>query len=305
MNGLLDMFPRRAASLERPTFWTAVAVSVLLHVLLLGKWLPQVQIRLPSLEEIEKEETSRSLVVQLAPPAAPAPAPPPAHAPRLQLAPTLRAPASVAARPRPAPPPPPVMALDNRAPNAPAPPPVTAPPVAPTPPAPTSDLSSYIEAQRRARMASASPSLFSQSAGRAPAPPVEDDAARGDRAIAANLGLNRAPSFGPDATKHGGGIFQIQRMGYSDAEFLFYGWNRDIRRNSTQRIEVTKGDAPNIQIAVVRRMIVIIRDHESGDFTWVSRRLGRDVVLSARAKDNAGLEDFMLQEFFFDNRLPR
>ena len=59
---------------------------------------------------------------------------------------------------------------------------------------------------------------------------------------------------------------------------MFFGWNKDIRRNSTQRIEVSKGDNANIRIAVVRRMIGIIRDHESGDFTWVSRRLGRDVV---------------------------
>ena len=95
-------------------------------------------------------------------------------------------------------------------------------------------------------------------------------------------------------------MFQIQRLGVDSAEFLFFGWNKDIRRNSTQRIEVSKGDNANIRIAVVRRMIVVIRDHESGDFTWVSRRLGRDVTLSARAQDNAGLEEFLMQEFFFD-----
>jgi hypothetical protein len=51
-------------------------------------------------------------------------------------------------------------------------------------------------------------------------------------------------------------------------------------------------------------MIAIIREHESGSFVWQSRRLGRDVNLSARMSDNAGLEDFMMNEFFFDAR-PR
>src|SRR6185436_8441998 len=129
-------------------------------------------------------------------------------------------------------------------------------------------------------------------------PPAEDAAARGDRAIAANLGLNRAPTFGPDATKSGGGIFQVQRLGYSDAEFLFYGWNKDIRRNTTQLIEVRKGDASDIRLAVVRKMISIIREHETEDFLWESPRLGRNIILSARLRDNAGLEEFMMREFF-------
>ena len=163
---------------------------------------------------------------------------------------------------------------------------------------------SDLEARQRARVATAPPAtLFSPSAGRASSPPVEDAAARGDRAIAANLGLNRAPTFGPDATKTGGGIFQIQRLGYSDAEFLFYGWSKEIRRNTTQLIEVRKGDNADIRIAVIRRMIVIIREHETEDFVWESQRLGRNVVLSARLQDNTGLEDFMMREFFPESAL--
>jgi hypothetical protein len=63
-------------------------------------------------------------------------------------------------------------------------------------------------------------------------------------------------------------------------------------------IEVRKGNNPDIRIAVVRRMIAVIRDYEQEDFSWNSRRLGRVVVLSARQADNAGLEDFMMKEFF-------
>ena len=295
MIGLLDMYPQREESLARPTFWTAVALSVLLHVLMLGKWLPQVH--LPSLDELTPGETSSSLVVQLAPPASPPPAlrsaPAERAAPRPAPAPVPHPAPAAAPRPRPAPPP--VMALDQPAPAASAKP----PPVAtPTQPAPVDDFMADVEARRRARVAAAPPALFAPSAGRPSSPPADDDAARGDRTIAANLGLNRAPTYGPDATKSGGGVFQIQRLGYSDAEFLFFGWNKDIRRNTTQLIEVRKGDNADIRIAVIRSMIAIIREHETEDFLWESRRLGRNIVLSARQRDTVGLEEFMMREFF-------
>jgi hypothetical protein len=51
-------------------------------------------------------------------------------------------------------------------------------------------------------------------------------------------------------------------------------------------------------------MISIIRDYEQGDFVWESQRLGRNVTLSARTRDTAGLEDFLLQEFFPEWRRP-
>ena len=58
-----------------------------------------------------------------------------------------------------------------------------------------------------------------------------------------------------------------------------------------------------MRIAVVRRMIAIIRQHEPGDFVWESQRLGRNLTLSARPADQAGLEEFMLQEFFEGTRV--
>jgi hypothetical protein len=57
-------------------------------------------------------------------------------------------------------------------------------------------------------------------------------------------------------------------------------------------------------LAVVRKIIEIIRAHEPGDFIWVSRRLGRQVALSARSGDNAALEDFIMRDFFGDGRSP-
>jgi hypothetical protein len=133
-------------------------------------------------------------------------------------------------------------------------------------------------------------------------PPSAEPAAPDENRIAMeNLGVGRTPTFG-EPPRGGGGIFQITRLHYGNAEFVFYGWNKDIRRNTQQVIEVRKGEYPDIRIAVIRRMIAIIRDHTMGDFEWESDRLGRNVTLSARLADNAGLEDFLWREFFGESR---
>ena len=94
-------------------------------------------------------------------------------------------------------------------------------------------------------------------------------------------------------------------MEYDYAEFTFFGWNKEISRRAFQVIEVRKGGNPDINTAVVRKIIAIIREHEQGDFRWESKRLGRDMILSARPADNAALEAFMLEEFFTASRQPR
>ncbi len=95
-------------------------------------------------------------------------------------------------------------------------------------------------------------------------------------------------------------MFQIESLGSDHAEFIFYGWNNNINRNTKQLIDVRRGNNSDIRIAVVRRMIAIIRENAQEDFLWMSQRLGRTVTLSARARDNSGLEEFMMREFFFE-----
>ena len=289
----------RRDSITIPTFWLAIILSLLFHAAVMWKWLPHV--RLPSLDDPERGQSAGSLTVQLAPPPS---------TPRVPSAPAVieRQPAA-AKPPSPAKPPPrierapPVIALNKPAP-APAPPapaPVQpAPTVAPAPkPAPpVGDLASYIEARRRERGASAA------SPDSAPSSPQgEDESARTNRIVAGNLASQKQLVFGYDPA-HGGGVFEIRRIHDDNAEFLFFGWNKDIRRNTKQLIEVRKGNNSNIKIAVVRKMISIIRDYEPGDFLWESHRLGRSLTLSARAADNAGLEEFMMKEFFDDPRQP-
>jgi hypothetical protein len=281
-----------------PAIWVAFALSLLIHAAVLWQWLPTLELHPPSPDEIKQGEGNGSLSVHLAP----LPSPPPS--PKLQVPPPAPPPAAhppiVAARPRPTPP---VIAFNRPPPNiqspSPAVPAVTAP--APAHPPADGDLTSYVEARRRARAQSA-PDTSAGSA--ANAQPVDDDKARSDRIVAANLGTQRAQTFGYDPAQ-GGGVFQIVRMGYDSAEFIFFGWNKEIRRNTKQQIEVRKGNNSDMRIAVVRKMISIIREYEQGDFRWESQRLGRSLTLSARASDNAGLEEFMLREFFDDPRVPR
>ena len=111
-------------------------------------------------------------------------------------------------------------------------------------------------------------------------------------------------TFGYDPTRRGG-VFHIEHLSDDAAEFIFYGWHKAMRRNMAQLIEVRKGGNPNIRIAIIRRMIAIIREYEQDDFVWESQRLGRNVTLSARARDNAGLEDFLMIEFFGEQRGAR
>jgi hypothetical protein len=271
--------------LRIPVIRVAFALSVALHIAAVWEWFPRLQQSF-SFERSERDRASGPLVVEIAPEpprAAIAPTPPPST-PEVELPPARQAPAPKALRR----PPPRVPVMAQPAP-APAVVPSPEPPVAAAPPAPNgADFYAELEARRRARGAAPD--------GGSPTEPVESERERHNRSVAANLGLDRTPTFGTDRSS--GGIFRIERLGFDSAEFYFFGWNPDIGRNSRQLVEVQKGNNPDIRIAVVRRMIALIREREPGDFVWVSHRLGRNVNLSARQVDNAGLEDFLMREFF-------
>lgn len=100
---------------------------------------------------------------------------------------------------------------------------------------------------------------------------------------------------GQDGTS---GVFQIQSKGTRFAAFSFRGWTTDRERSKYELIEVDAGAGGDVEEAIVRKMITLIRQHYQANFNWDSRRLGRVVVLSARLEDNGGLEAFLLREFF-------
>lgn len=246
----------------------AIAVSLLVHAALMLK----IPIDMPDLSRFAETQPESPLQVRIAPPPAPPvapPSPPPVVAPR--------------AKPRIVPPP-----------AAPAPPPPVATP-APPPPKVLSipsggDLSSYIASRQKERAVSEGP------APRAPQP-AEDANARDNRIATANLAPPQYLTFGSDPTRSGG-IFHVTRMSLDYGEFRFYGWNVDMGRRTLQQIEVKRGNASDIRVAMVRKMIEIIRVYQPVEFTWESQRLGRSVTLSSLPRDSAGLEDFMVLEMF-------
>lgn len=96
----------------------------------------------------------------------------------------------------------------------------------------------------------------------------------------------------------GGGVFQVTFKGVRTAEMIFRGWDERRRDTTRQLLEIDAGLNGDIDTAIVRKMIELIRARQSGDFSWQSRRLGRVVMLSARIQDNAELEDFLKRDFF-------
>jgi hypothetical protein len=118
----------------------------------------------------------------------------------------------------------------------------------------------------------------------------------------ANLSTQKAQGVGYDPNRSGG-IFTMKSRGVDYAEFMFNGWHSDARRNLQQLVEVRKGNNENIELAVVRKMIEIIRANVQGDFQWRSHRMNKVVTLSARQRDNAGLEEFLMREFFYNPRI--
>jgi hypothetical protein len=283
------------ASRAERRLWRTAALSLVVHSLLFVALLPHLQdMRHPG-EESPTPTVPLSIAI-VAPQAreesrpaqaAPAPTPPPA-AHREHVA------------PRPAIAPPPIAALPRpREPDAwrvppPALPPLPEPPrveprpeLRPAPPPVEGDLSAYIASRRASRGESPGPTTAS-----------EGDAQRRERAIARNLAGINDPQPLAGNPKNGGGLFQITLKSYDFAEFRFYGWNSSIGRQTPQRIEVRKGSNPTIDLAIVRRMIEIIRETQKGDFIWRSDRSNRDITLSARPEDNERLESFLMQEMF-------
>ncbi|MBX9917594.1 MAG: hypothetical protein K2Y07_10225 [Nitrosomonas sp.] len=96
------------------------------------------------------------------------------------------------------------------------------------------------------------------------------------------------------------GIFQILRIGPRTADFSFRAWTTGQSNPRLQTVHVEAGPDGNVELAIIRRMIQLIREHYKEDFNWESHRLHRVVVLSAREKDTAGLEEFLMREFFIN-----
>ena len=153
--------------------------------------------------------------------------------------------------------------------------------------APT-DMASFIKAKQAARQA------------------AESDAARQNaEAVAREIGPTEAQRR-DERIKNNfqngtNGIFEITSLNGRDATFSFLGWTNNLSNANKQFFEVAAKPGQDVRLVMIKRMIGLIREHYQGDFDWDSHRLGKVIKLSARLEDSAGLEDFMMIEFFGPN----
>lgn len=161
---------------------------------------------------------------------------------------------------------------------------IPAVPPSPAPAAPT-DMQSFVDAQRARRRAAEGLS----GRERAEAPAAEREPSEDEIRMAK---VKRNLTVGTS------GIFQIISIESRRAAFSFRGWTSDSSNSRREYIQVEIGTNSSIEIAIVRKMIELIRRYYPGNFNWESQRLDRTVVLSARIEDNEGLEVFLLREFF-------
>jgi hypothetical protein len=161
----------------------------------------------------------------------------------------------------------------------------------PAPTAPPMDFASALEARRAAR--DAQEAAYAQQ--NAVARNGERELTRAEKAEAAYKRNTSGLGSDGDGTS---GIFQIRAKGTRYGTFSFRGWTNDRSNSRYQLIEVDAGIGGDVELAMVRRMIDLIRTHYQGDFNWESHRLNRVVKLSARPADTASLEAFLMREFF-------
>jgi type IV secretory pathway VirB10-like protein len=94
------------------------------------------------------------------------------------------------------------------------------------------------------------------------------------------------------------GIFQVRDVGLHTAQLSFKGWKNNYNNARLEIFDVQAKPGETIELAIVRKMIVIIRKDYSGDFEWESQRLGHSITKSARIEDTAELEQFLMREMF-------
>ncbi len=172
--------------------------------------------------------------------------------------------------------------------SSPSPPNLTLPPPKPSTPtdtAPITDMMSYVNAAKARRRAAGDAGLENEAAAERERAPTANEIR--SAIIARNLK--------PEGQN---GLFRILSKDGQYARFSYRGWTNDPNNARQEIIDVDAGSGGDVEHAIIKRMIQIIRQHYKEDFNWHSQRLDRVIVLSARVEDTAGLEDFLKRELF-------
>jgi hypothetical protein len=133
--------------------------------------------------------------------------------------------------------------------------------------------------------------------------PEESAASKGTRNALANIAaINGRGGQDPNDS---GGVFSITNKTFNSADLKFRGWNQNFKRRWLTAVTVERGSEPDIETAIVKKMIELIRKEKTGDFDWDSHRLNKVVTLSARPQDTQALMDFLYKEMFEGYKPPR
>ena len=154
------------------------------------------------------------------------------------------------------------------------------------------DMQAFIEARRRQRGAATGSDQ----------PAEESEAARGTRNALANIAAINGR--GREDRNESGGVFSVTNKTFNTMDLKFRGWNPSFKRRWLTHVKVEQGSEPDIEIAVVKKMLELIRKEKTGDFEWDSHRLGRIVKLSARPQDSDALMSFLFKEMFPEYKPP-
>jgi outer membrane biosynthesis protein TonB len=267
---------------ERRTSRTGLAITIALHLLLVGLYFWQ-----PDKPEKKARPPDGSEVVYVAPLSKPA-QPPPQKSSTPKAKPNKSTPRPTTPR---------VQRLPDTI-TVPNEKPVEVAKVEPPPPEtkreeipPEMDMTEYIAKRRQARGAT-DPSTSTE----------ESEAARGTRTALANIAaINKR---GQDDANESGGVFSISNKTFHSMDLKFRGWNPNFKRRWLTSVTVEQGSEPDVETAVVKKMIELIRKEKTGDFEWDSHRLGKVITMSARPKDTAELQAFLMKEMFPEYRPP-
>ncbi|HEU4374564.1 MAG TPA: cell envelope integrity protein TolA [Telluria sp.] len=157
-----------------------------------------------------------------------------------------------------------------------------------TPPPPEMDMQAYIDARRKARGAKDPSDQKSTE---------ESEDARATRVAMANIAAANGRTHGDDKNETGG-VFSLSNKTFHSADLKFRGWNPNFKRRWLQQVTVEQGTEVDVEHAIIKKMIELIRKEKTGDFEWDSHRLQRVVTMSARPADTAALEAFLFKEMF-------
>lgn len=152
--------------------------------------------------------------------------------------------------------------------------------------APITDMESYKRAQQAKRLAAQGYSqrdineMMEQSK-----PPLSEDAKR-DAIIQNNLN-----------TSDGGLIAILSRSRYQ-ATIGFRLWKLGFNTNRILNYTVNVTRESDLKMAIVRKIIEVLRQEAPDTFPYESYALKRTVTLSAKPEDNAELESFLFQDLF-------